>query len=224
VLALCALVAAATLAATTGCTQQAAVQKAPVHKASAHKASAKTAVRKKAAADKLYPVTIRAAGAAPRVDTGVLDAHGNQVTVACSTCHATRPANTENRSAKDLDEFHAGMQFSHGGLTCLSCHNQADYDTLKLADGKPVAFQNVMQLCGQCHGPQMKDYQHGAHGGMNGHWDLTRGPRTRNNCIDCHHPHAPQFPHMRPTFKPKDRFLDALNDHPELHHDANLSK
>jgi hypothetical protein len=64
----------------------------------------------------------------------------------------------------------------------------------------------VMDLCGQCHGPQARDYAHGAHGGMTGYWDLSRGPRERNNCIDCHDPHAPAFPKVRPVFAPKDRF------------------
>ncbi|MFT7633353.1 MAG: formate-dependent nitrite reductase cytochrome c552 subunit, partial [Mariniblastus sp.] len=74
-------------------------------------------------------------------------------------------------------------------------------------DGTKVEFTDVMTLCAQCHGPQMTDYEHGAHGGMNGHWDLNRGPQTKNNCVDCHQPHAPKFPKMQPTFKPRDRFL-----------------
>jgi formate-dependent nitrite reductase cytochrome c552 subunit len=154
-----------------------------------------------------FAVQIRKPAGPPRVVTAVQDAHGALVTVACSTCHTTRPPNPENRTAKDLDEFHGGMAFSHGTVSCLSCHNPNDYDSLKLADGRRVEFTEVMTLCGQCHGPQLKDYEHGAHGGMNGYWDLTRGPRTKNNCVDCHHPHAPQFPKMQPTFKPRDRFL-----------------
>lgn len=157
---------------------------------------------------RLFPVQIRKPAGPPRVMTAVQDAQGALVTVACSTCHGTRPPNPENRTVKDLDEFHGGMAFSHGTVSCLSCHNPSDYDSLKLADGRRVEFTDVMTLCGQCHGPQMKDYEHGAHGGMNGYWDLTRGPRTKNNCVDCHNPHAPQFPKMQPTFKPRDRFLE----------------
>ena len=154
-----------------------------------------------------FPIVIRKPSGPPRVETAVRDAQGTLVTVACATCHATRPPNQENRSVKELDEFHSGMAFSHGTVSCLSCHNPDDYDSLKLADGRRVEFTDVMKLCGQCHGPQMKDYEHGAHGGMNGHWDLTRGPQVKNNCVDCHNPHSPQFPKMRPTFKPRDRFL-----------------
>jgi len=155
-----------------------------------------------------FAVTIRKPAGPPRVVTALKDAHGGSVTVACSTCHATRPPDHRNKTVKTLDEFHGGMAFSHGTVSCLSCHSPADYDSLQLADGSRVEFTDVMTLCGQCHGPQMRDYQHGAHGGLNGYWDLTRGPQQKNNCVDCHNPHAPQFPRMQPTFKPRDRFLE----------------
>jgi hypothetical protein len=89
----------------------------------------------------------------------------------------------------------------------VSCHHPGNYNTLRLADGRSLAYDFVQTLCAQCHAPQATDYEHGAHGGMNGHWDLTRGPRQRKGCIDCHDPHAPAFPSMAPTFKPHDRFL-----------------
>ncbi len=155
-----------------------------------------------------HEVTIRKPAGPPRVELGVVDAHGNQVTAACSTCHATRPPNVNNRTTASLNEFHQNVTVSHGSVSCLSCHNPGDYDTLHLADGRTVEFTNVMTLCAQCHGPQTRDYQHGAHGGMTGHWDLSRGPRMRNNCVDCHDPHSPGFPAMKPTFKPRDRFLE----------------
>lgn len=160
-----------------------------------------------------FAVTIRSPSGPPRIDTGLTDLDGNSVSVACSTCHATREPNVNNKSASDLDDFHDELKVSHGTVSCLSCHNADDYDALKLADATRVDFTDVMTLCAQCHGRQMDAYEHGAHGGMTGHWDLTRGPRQRNNCIDCHHPHAPQFPRMLPTFKPRDRFLQSRADH-----------
>ncbi|MEO8495155.1 MAG: hypothetical protein ABI614_08795 [Planctomycetota bacterium] len=155
-----------------------------------------------------YAVSIRKPSGPPRVTTGLTDLHGSEVTVACSACHVTRRANHQNKVAKDLNEFHGELNVLHGTVSCLSCHNEGDYDALKLADGTRVEFTEVMTLCAQCHGPQKRDYEHGVHGGMNGYWDLTRGPQVKNNCIDCHQPHAPQFPKMQPTFKPKDRFLE----------------
>ena len=167
----------------------------------------------------VFPVTIRRPGGPPRVDLGVTDADGNAVTAACSSCHAARPPERANRTAEDLDEFHQGLKLQHGGVACLSCHNPNDYDSLKLADGAAVAYVDVMTLCAQCHGPEMKDYEHGAHGGMTGYWDLRRGPRMRNNCIDCHDPHAPAFTAMIPTFKPRDRFLNPAHDAQANHHE-----
>ena len=159
----------------------------------------------------VFPVTIRKPAGPPRVLTGMTDAHGQPVTVACSTCHSIREPNFENKSVGDLNEFHGSMAFAHGSISCLSCHNSTDYDALKLADGTRVEFSDVMTLCAQCHGPQMRDYEHGTHGGMTGHWDLTRGPREKNNCVDCHAAHNPKFPKMQPTFKPRDRFLEKDN-------------
>jgi hypothetical protein len=80
---------------------------------------------------------------------------------------------------------------------------------LRLADGRSLPYSDVMSLCAQCHGPQFRDYQHGAHGGMTGYWDLSKGGRTRNSCIDCHDPHAPKYPTVTPARGPNDRFLSG---------------
>jgi hypothetical protein len=154
-----------------------------------------------------YPVAIRKPDGPPRVFTGIKDANGNDVTVSCSTCHSVREPDFGNNTDADLDEFHGTIVVDHGQISCLSCHNPFDYDSLKLADGRRVEYSEVMTLCGQCHGPQLREYMNGAHGGMSGYWDLSRGPRNKNNCVDCHYPHLPQFPKMQPTFKPADRFL-----------------
>ncbi len=155
-----------------------------------------------------HAVVISRPLSAPRVDTGLKDSFGNSVTASCATCHKTRVANFDNKLPIDLNEFHGDMAFAHGTVSCLSCHNPMDYDSLKLADGTRLDYPDVMTLCSQCHGTQRRDFDHGAHGGMNGYWDLNRGPRTRNNCVDCHDPHLPKYPRMQPTFKPHDRFLN----------------
>lgn len=164
-----------------------------------------------------HSITINRPTSPPQVDTGVPDSHGQPVMVSCQTCHATRVANFENRTPNDLDEFHRGLEFTHGSVSCLSCHNSDNYDSLKLADQSRVEFVDVMTLCSQCHGTQRRDYDHGAHGGMNGYWDLTKGPRIRNNCVDCHAPHVPGFPKMQPTFKPHDRFLTPAESEADSH-------
>jgi hypothetical protein len=138
----------------------------------------------------------------PSVATGKVDARGGPVRVACSVCHTTRPPNAETRAP--LRDFHQGLSFDHGALGCLACHDSRDYDRLHLADGSPLPYARTLDLCSQCHGGMRRAYDHGAHGGMQGHWDLKRGDRSRNHCIDCHDPHVPAFPRLRPVFAPRD--------------------
>lgn len=153
----------------------------------------------------LYPVVIRRSEGPPLLPTGLTNYHGQPVFASCGACHATTQPNLDVRRAEDLDQFHQGLNYNHGGLTCLSCHNSANYDTLRLADTRSVEFPDSITLCSQCHGPQRRDYDMGLHGGMSGHWDLERGGRTRNTCINCHDPHAPAFPQVMPVLPPRDR-------------------
>ncbi|MFO0797032.1 MAG: hypothetical protein U0804_06110 [Gemmataceae bacterium] len=154
-----------------------------------------------------HPVVIRTPNGPPTIPTGTVDDKGRPVSIACATCHASNPSNAEARLGTPLTRFHQGLVGKHGNLSCASCHNAADgYASLRLADGRSVPYTAVMTLCAQCHGPQFRDYQHGAHGGMTGHWDLTKGGRTRNSCVDCHAPHAPRYPTVSPAPGPNDRF------------------
>ena len=112
-------------------------------------------------------------------------------TVSCVTCHSARGPRPLPKQASELKEFHVGMKFQHGKLECGSCHDDsAPHRLLHLASGEKVEMPQAMRLCAQCHGPQKRDYDHGAHGGMNGYWDRSRGERVRNNCVDCHDPLA----------------------------------
>lgn len=158
----------------------------------------------------LHAVVIRPPPNRMTVETELMDRNGNPVTVACNTCHTVRPANPRNRTSEDLDQFHQGLQINHGRQACTACHNPTDgYATLRLADGTAVSISDSMRLCAQCHGPQFRDYEHGCHGGMNGYWDLSRGPRERNHCIHCHDPHAPKVAVVQPVAGPRDRFPPA---------------
>jgi hypothetical protein len=154
-----------------------------------------------------HPVVIRKPSGELGIDTGVKDDKGNPVLIACATCHTSKPPNPEAKIGVPLTLFHQSLIGKHGELTCISCHNPSDgYKTLRLADGKAVPYSEVMQLCAQCHGQQFNDYKHGAHGGMSGYWDLSKGGRQRNNCIDCHDSHSPKFPTVIPVSGPNDRF------------------
>lgn len=152
-----------------------------------------------------FPVRINRPGNAPQVATGLTNFQGDAAVASCASCHTTTKPSMETRSAAELDQFHQGLKYAHGDLTCLSCHNSNNYETLRLADGRSLEFSDSMALCSQCHGPQRRDYDRGLHGGMNGYWDLARGGRTRNTCIDCHDPHAPAFPAVLPVLPPRDR-------------------
>jgi len=153
-----------------------------------------------------HPVLIRKPEGRPVVKTGLTDHAGLPADVACATCHATREPNPAARLGADLKLFHQGLHGQHGCLSCNACHNPtAGYATLRLADGRSLPYSEAMQLCAQCHGPQYRDYLNGAHGGMTGYWDLTKGGRSRNTCTDCHDPHAPRYPTVRPAPGPRDR-------------------
>ncbi len=157
-----------------------------------------------------FPVEIRQPPLPQGVATSVVDSHGLPVQLKCIACHDVRPANVDTSLPSQLDEFHQGMQIAHGKLTCVSCHQASDgYASLKLADGRSLPFAESMTLCAQCHGTQFRDYEHGAHGGMTGYWDLTRGGRTRNHCLHCHDPHQPKYPTFTPAAAPRDRFAPA---------------
>ena len=161
-----------------------------------------------------HPVAVRTPHGPPGVPTGTFDEKGRPVSVACATCHTTKPANADAKLGTPLTQFHQGLVGKHGTLSCTSCHNPADgYASLRLADGKGVPYSQVMTLCAQCHGPQFRDYQHGAHGGMTGYWDLSKGGRTRNSCVDCHDPHAPKYPTVSPARGPNDRFQTGGGGH-----------
>lgn len=160
-----------------------------------------------------HDVLVRKPTAPAGVNTGRVDFQGNPVVLECRNCHDVMEPNINISDAAQLDKFHQRLKFTHGQLSCVACHNSQDgYTTLHLADGTTISYADTMTLCAQCHGPQHRDYQHGSHGGMTGYWDLTKGPRQRNHCVDCHDPHSPQIPVVRPAAGPNDRFSPLHRD------------
>ena len=155
----------------------------------------------------LHPVLIRQPETLGVVDTELRDVRGTPGGVACATCHSGGAGAAIAARAGAPEEFHAGVELAHGELSCASCHDPVDRTRLRLADGTVLAAAEVMRLCGQCHGPQTRDYERGSHGGMTGYWDLSRGPRVRNSCVACHAPHQPAYPTVMPAAPPRDRFL-----------------
>lgn len=143
---------------------------------------------------------------------------GRTVVTPCTTCHDGRAVRPLPSSAQGIGGPHAGLEVKHGDLLCASCHDGERRERLRLADGRSIALLDALQLCAQCHGPQKRDFDHGAHGGMRGYWDLRAGPRERNHCVACHDPHAPQFGRFAPVPGPRDRFT-SHQPGPESRHD-----
>lgn len=159
------------------------------------------------ASAKLYPMEIRNPPSLGTVTTGIEDAIGSSVGISCVTCHEPNSPGALAMKNEVPADFHAGIDLRHGSLECESCHAPEDRTRLRLASGETVGMDEVVRLCGQCHGPTLRDFMHGAHGGGRGYWDRTRGPWIRNSCVACHRAHSPSFPKVRPAAPPNDRFL-----------------
>lgn len=167
-----------------------------------------------AEAPRVHGVRIHQPDSLTSIATSETNARGETAGIPCASCHEMREEPYElPESADALSGPHEGLQFAHGDNACASCHHPERYDRLRLASGEAVPLTAAMRLCAQCHGTQKRDYDHGAHGGMRGYWDLSSGPRERNHCVDCHDPHTPAFPSYQPVFPPRDRFLGNGGDH-----------
>jgi hypothetical protein len=166
---------------------------------------------------KIGAVVIHEPAKLTSIETQKTDNAGRQLRVACVTCHSLREQKPHfPERAENLREFHVGLKVEHGKLACTACHvdRAGGVAKLHLADGTELATADTMRLCAQCHGPKFSQYEHGAHGGMNGYWDLSRGDRLRNHCVDCHDPHFPAFQPSRPVLPPKDRgALQSVGSH-----------
>ena len=160
----------------------------------------------------LHAVTVHSPGAVGLVDTLMKDVNGQIVGVGCATCHSGDNADRIVAGQGAPESFHTGVALMHGPLTCGSCHAE-DRSMLRLADGETIPFAEAMALCSQCHGPQRRDYEHGAHGGMTGHWDLKAGGRERAMCLDCHAAHSPATEPVTPVLPPQDRFASTESSH-----------
>lgn len=153
------------------------------------------------------------------VDTPLVDVHGAPIGVSCDTCHGPGADGEVLAEARDNPEdMHASVEILHGGLSCNSCHDADDRRFLHLADGTRLEMVEAKRLCAQCHGVQHRDYMGGSHGGMTGAWDLRRGDRVRNHCLDCHGAHAPAYPQVQPVFPPQDRGTVSMRAGAEEHH------
>ncbi len=118
----------------------------------------------------------------------------------CSQCHNDKPVSI----AQAADMAHGDIKLDHGGsekpLSCFTCHNKQERDSLETEAGVRVDMDHSYQLCGQCHFRQKKDWTGGAHGKRVSYW---AGKRVVQSCVSCHNPHSPRFKKRWPvTYSP----------------------
>lgn len=131
----------------------------------------------------------------------------------CNDCHIELEPNTQRR---ELFEMHDDVVFDHDSENrwCLACHNTYDRDSLVLAGGKLLGFNESYKLCGQCHGPKYRDWKLGIHGKRTGEWN---GKKQYLLCVHCHDPHSPKFKSLQPEpppRRPESIYIDSIYERP----------
>lgn len=132
----------------------------------------------------------------------------------CNDCHSEIPSNPSRR---ELVEMHDDILYDHDSENrwCLACHSETNRDSLVLAGGKLLGFNESYRLCGQCHGPKYRDWRLGIHGKRTGYWN---GQKEYHLCVDCHDPHSPQIKKlepMPPPRRPEHIKNDSIYERPE---------
>ena len=117
----------------------------------------------------------------------------------CTMCHADMEVNLERR---ELEEYHDDIVLKHDeeNRWCMDCHDANNRDMLHTASGQLIDFKESYKLCGQCHGPKLRDWKEGIHGRRTGNWN---GQKEYLLCAHCHDPHSPRYKKMKPEPAPK---------------------
>lgn len=115
----------------------------------------------------------------------------------CVACHNERKvaAQCEICHTRIRDSQHNTILLRHAEdqRDCFGCHNPDNRDVLRLANGTTLRFEDSYLLCGQCHGPKLRDWRLGLHGKRTGEW---RGKHKYRLCVHCHSPHEPRYKPM----------------------------
>lgn len=127
----------------------------------------------------------------------------------CTDCHGDMEVNFERR---ELEEMHDDIVLNHGPKErwCFDCHSPDDRDSLRLANGTLISFEESYRLCGQCHGTIYRDWRQGIHGRREGYWN---GAKSYLLCAHCHNPHSPRFQPIKPLPPPvRPQFLQVSKE------------
>jgi hypothetical protein len=126
----------------------------------------------------------------------------------CRTCHESRKATDEcaacHREIRDTQHRNIVLDHAEEQRGCLDCHSARDRDRLHLANGNLILFEESYKLCGQCHGPNLRDWKAGVHGRRTGQWN---GRKEYLLCASCHNPHSPSWKPIEPKpppFRPEE--------------------
>lgn len=118
----------------------------------------------------------------------------------CSSCHEFQEPNSTRRDLLDMhDEISREFNHDSENRWCLDCHDEVQRDSLRLASGKLLRFEESYKLCGQCHGDKLRDWKVGVHGKRSGEWN---GQKHYLLCVHCHNPHSPKFKAIKPSPPP----------------------
>ncbi len=117
----------------------------------------------------------------------------------CSECHIEIKSNPMRRELFMHEEIDLGFDHDKEHRWCLDCHYDMNRDSLKLASGKLLGFDESYKLCGQCHGDKLRDWKAGVHGKRTGKWN---GEKKYYLCVHCHNPHSPKFKPIKPKPPP----------------------
>jgi hypothetical protein len=132
--------------------------------------------------------------------SGVLGLHRDGDVYECSMCH---DGYRDDPEIDPLGDEHSDIVFEHGlERRCLDCHNPTNSDVYLNHDGTEIAGDGSTLLCAKCHGVTFRDWKAGVHGRRSGYWDAAFGSRLNLDCIQCHDPHRPRFPQMKPDPAP----------------------
>jgi uncharacterized CHY-type Zn-finger protein len=124
----------------------------------------------------------------------------------CYACHEKGkplPLRYDENHRIIIPREHSNIVMQHGSHErnnhCFNCHDENNLERFQTRDGRELTFAQSTALCGSCHGPTYRDWEAGAHGRTSGYWDRTRGAFEREDCVNCHDPHAPRFPGRKPA-------------------------
>lgn len=120
----------------------------------------------------------------------------------CKNCHIDEFKLTRPHKEADVRRSHRDIELKHASadvMTCATCHDFDNVDSLRKNNGAPVSFDHAYQVCQSCHFQQFKDWAGGAHGKRHIYW---QGERVIRNCTGCHNPHRPAFEKRWPVTHP----------------------